>query len=120
MLSLLLTFTHFFAIINMTPFQEKVLLLVKKIPKGKVSTYGEIARILKTSPRAVGNALHKNPHPIKIPCHRVVKADGSLGGYAGGIRKKAELLGEEGIEVRKNKINNFAQVIYRFNKRMNK
>lgn len=115
-----LLLTRFFAIINMTPFQGKVLFLAKKISRGKVTTYSEIARIMETSPRAVGGALHKNPHLVKIPCHRVVKADGSLGGYAGGIRKKAELLGEEGVEVRKNKINNFAQVIYRFNKRMNK
>lgn len=104
----------------MVPFQEKVLILTKKIPRGRVSTYGEIARILKTGPRAVGGALHRNPHPIMVPCHRVVKSNGSLGGYSGGERKKTVLLQKEGVEVRKNKINNFAQVIYRFNKRINK
>lgn len=104
----------------MKSFQEKVLFLAKKVPRGKVATYGEIARILRTSPRAVGQALHANSCPIKIPCHRVVKSDGSLGGYSGGVKKKIELLEKEGMEVRKNKINNFKQVIYKFNKKINK
>ncbi len=93
--------------------------MIKKIPRGKVSTYGEIARILKTGPRAVGNALHKNPHLIKIPCHRVVKSDGSLGGYVGGGEKKMGLLKKEGILFKKNKIINFVQVIYKLNKKVN-
>lgn len=91
----------------MVPFQEKVLILTKKIPRGKVSTYGEIARILKTSPRAVGGALHKNPHPIMIPCHRVVKSNGSLGGYSGGKRKKIFLLEREGVKINSGKIVDF-------------
>lgn len=91
----------------MVPFQEKVLILTKKIPRGKVSTYGEIARILKTSPRAVGGALHKNPHPIMIPCHRVVKSNGSLGGYSGGKRKKISLLEREGVKINSGKIVDF-------------
>lgn len=98
----------------MVPFQEKVLILTKKIPRGRVATYGEIARILKTGPRAVGNALHKNPCLVKIPCHRVVKSDGSLGGYAGGIRKKVRLLRKEGIMVEKGKVKKFKQVSYKF------
>jgi methylated-DNA-[protein]-cysteine S-methyltransferase len=101
----------------MKSFQEKVLFLAKKIPPGKVATYGQIARILKTSPRAVGRALSKNPYPIKIPCHRVVKSDGSLGGYSGGVKKKVSLLREEGVSIRKNKIINFVQAIYKFNKK---
>jgi methylated-DNA-[protein]-cysteine S-methyltransferase len=95
-------------------FQKKVLFLTKKIPRGKVTTYGEIARTLGTSPQAVGRALQENPCLVKIPCHRVVKSDGSLGGYAGGVKKKIELLEKEGVGVRKNKINNFKQVIYKF------
>ncbi len=91
----------------MKSFQEKVLFLAKKIPRGRVATYGEIARILKTSPRAVGQALHANPCPIKIPCHRVVKSDGSLGGYSGGIKKKIALLEQEGVKISKGKIVNF-------------
>lgn len=98
----------------MTPFQRKVLELTKKIPAGKIMTYGRIARILKTSPRAVGRALSKNPYPIKIPCHRVVKSDGELGGYSGGVNKKVLLLRKEGIKVKKNKIVNFNKGIYKF------
>ncbi len=87
--------------------------MAKKIPRGRVTTYGEMARILKTSPRAVGQALHKNPCLVKIPCHRVVKTDGSLGGYAGGVKKKIELLKKEGIEIKNKKIVNFIKIIYK-------
>ncbi|MBU1146079.1 MGMT family protein [Patescibacteria group bacterium] len=91
----------------MTPFERRVLILVKKIPRGKVVTYGEIARILKTGPRTIGNALHKNFYLVKIPCHRVVRADGSLGGYVGGLKRKIRLLRREGIKIKNNKIINF-------------
>jgi len=78
-----------------TPFQQKVYSIVKKIPKGKTTTYKSIAQKLKTSPRAVDQALKANKDYKNIPCHRVIKSDGSLGGYNRGIRKKLELLGEE-------------------------
>jgi len=68
--------------LNVTPFQQKVLKQLLQIPYGETRTYGEIAEILKTSPRAVGNACRKNPLPIIIPCHRVVAANG-IGGYSG-------------------------------------
>jgi len=71
--------------------------LLKKILRGKVTTYGALSRILKTSPRAVGAMLRSNPYAPKVPCHRVVKSDGSLGGYSGGIRRKKELLKMEGV-----------------------
>ncbi len=77
--------------------KKKLWKLLKKIPRGKLTTYGVLARILKTSPRAVGSMLHTNPYAPKAPCHRVVKSDGSLGGYAGGATKKKELLKEEGV-----------------------
>ncbi len=91
----------------MTSFQKKVLFLTKKIFPGKITTYGEIARVLKTSPRAVGGALHKNPNLILIPCYRVVRSDGSLGGYVRGKRKKAELLKKENVKIKNGKIINF-------------
>lgn len=78
---------------------------VLRIPKGKVATYKQIARITKVkSPRVVGFVLHKNPNPENIPCHRVVKSDGSLAkGYAfGGLRKQKEVLQSEGIMFNKN------------------
>ena len=77
-----------------TQFQLQAYEEVRKIKKGKTKSYGEIARKLKTSPRAVGRALKANKNP-KIPCHRVIRADGSLGGYNRGIGKKRELLKKE-------------------------
>tara|TARA_Y100001970_G_C13423552_1_gene457787 strand:- start:109 stop:396 length:288 start_codon:yes stop_codon:yes gene_type:complete len=85
-----------------TEFQKKVWREISKIPKGKTKTYKEIA-ILVGSPksyRAVANACGKNPFPVTIPCHRVIKSDGSIGGYSakGGIRKKKALLSKESNE----------------------
>ena len=79
-----------------TEFQKKVWKEIYKIPKGRTKTYKEIA-ILVGSPkssRAVANACGKNPFPITIPCHRVIKSDGSIGGYSanGGIKRKRMLL----------------------------
>ena len=89
--------------LNVTPFQEKVLKQLQKIPYGETRTYGEIAKILKTSPRAVGNACRNNPVPIIIPCHRVVAANG-IGGYDGAksgylLTIKRKLLKREGISL---------------------
>lgn len=87
--------------LDVTPFQEKVLNQLILIPYGETKTYGEIAKKLKTSPRAVGNACRRNPIPIVIPCHRVVASKG-LGGYSGAIEGetqdiKRNLLKLEGI-----------------------
>ena len=76
--------------LNVTPFQLRVLKQVQRIPYGKTRTYGEIAKTLGTSPRAVGNACRRNPVPIVIPCHRVVAAKG-MGGYSGAT--EGEILG---------------------------
>lgn len=89
--------------------QEKVYKIVSKIPKGNVMTYGQVAKLARTSPRAVGRILHINPTPIEIPCHRVVFSDGSLSkGFAfGGIKKQKELLIKEGVRIFKSKAKNF-------------
>ena len=83
-----------------TKFQIQVWEEIKKIPKGSVKTYKEIASILgkPNSSRAVANACAKNPLIKEIPCHRVIRSDGFLGGYSGkgGVKKKSELLIEEG------------------------
>ena len=75
-----------------TKFQIMVWDELKKIPKGEVRTYKEIALAIgkPNSARAVANACGKNPRPIEIPCHRVIRSDGNLGGYSakGGVRKK--------------------------------
>ncbi len=85
-----------------TSFQNKVYSIVKKIPKGKVMTYGQIAKILKTSPRAVGQALKRNPYFPKVPCHRVIMSNGSIGGFNGAnlknIKIKIKLLKKEGYK----------------------
>ena len=79
-----------------TPFQKKVWDLLLQIPYGETITYGELAKQLDCrSAQAVGNAVGRNPISILIPCHRVVGADGSLTGYAGGVEKKEYLLNLE-------------------------
>ena len=96
-------------------FNEKVLKLTKKIPKGMVTTYKLIAGKLKTKAyRAVGTALHKNKRPIIIPCHRVVNSNGFVGGYDKGIKRKTELLKKEGIKIKNKKIINFEKILFRF------
>ena len=85
-------------------FQLKVWNYLKKIPKGHVKTYKEVAIAIKSpkSARAVANACGKNPYPPKIPCHRVIRSDGSLGGYSGngGTLKKRQLLKSEKVFIK--------------------
>ena len=90
-------------------FQEKVLNLIKKIPKGKVTTYKEIAKALNTQAyRAVGTALKNNKTPIIVPCHRVINSNGTIGAYKGkkNSREKIRLLRKEGIKIENGKIIN--------------
>jgi len=81
-------------------FQKGVLTQTWMIPRGKVSTYGRLAEKLgmPKAARAVGTALATNPFPLVIPCHRVIRSDGSLGGFGGGLKMKKALLSMEGIE----------------------
>lgn len=80
-----------------TPFRRRVWRALLDIPYGRTVTYGALAAALGTSPRAVGTAVGRNPISILIPCHRVVGADGSLTGYAGGLAAKGFLLALEGV-----------------------
>ena len=84
-----------------TKFQLKVWNYLKKIPRGKVKTYSEVAKSIgkPLAVRAVANAIGKNPLAPQIPCHRVIRSDGSLGGYSGkgGTKTKRLLLKKEGI-----------------------
>jgi methylated-DNA-[protein]-cysteine S-methyltransferase len=87
--------------------------LLLKIPPGKVSTYGDLARALgnPSASRMVGRILGRNPNPIKVPCHRIVMSDGRVGGYAYGIAKKRQLLENEGVSLLANGIvQNFKDV----------
>ena len=90
----------------MKSFREKVYDIARKIPRGKVLTYSDIARLMgkPRAVRAVGHALGQNPHLVVMPCHRVVRSDGSIGGYAGGLKKKIALLKKEGVDVAKGKV----------------
>ena len=84
-------------------FNEKVWAVTARIPRGKVVTYGDIAKKLNcTAYRAVGNALNKNPYAPQVPCHRVVGSNGALTGFAGGLEKKRKLLVEEGVPLKGN------------------
>jgi len=97
-------------------FQEEVLNLVKQIPEGKVTTYGEIAREITGSvraARAVAQAVAKNPYPLIIPCHRVVRSDGDVGGYSLGMDKKIGLLRAEGVVIKGRKVVNFEKALFK-------
>ena len=86
------------------PFERRVLEQLRRIPRGQVRTYRDIARAIghPGATRAVGNACAKNPVPLIIPCHRVVRSDGGLGGYSlrGGVAVKRKLLEQEGVDFR--------------------
>jgi methylated-DNA-[protein]-cysteine S-methyltransferase len=87
-----------------TKFQLKVWKYLKTIPKGTVKSYKEVAIAINSpkSARAVANSCGKNPYPPKIPCHRVIRSDGSLGGYSGkgGIKEKRRLLNAEKVTLK--------------------
>lgn len=101
-----------------TIFQQSVWDALKKIPKGKVTTYGEIARYLgkPRAVRAVGTAVGKNPNAPRIPCHRVVPTTGKIGNYSGpgGTATKVSLLQKEGVQIEKNKVSDLVGVMYIF------
>ncbi len=95
----------------MTTKEDKIYLLLTKIPKGKVITYGDIARKVGISPREVGRILSRNEHPEKFPCYKVVRSDGGLGGYTIGNRNdsstlkvKKEKLVRDGVKFNKDKV----------------
>jgi methylated-DNA-[protein]-cysteine S-methyltransferase len=79
-------------------FCRSVLELLAGLPYGDLTSYGELAGELGSAPRAVGRAVGSNPVPVVVPCHRVVAADGTLGGYGGGLQRKRTLLALEGHE----------------------
>ena len=95
-------------------FYQKVWKVIKKIPPGKVQTYKWVAKKLGNEhlARLVGQALKANPYAPRIPCHRVIKSDRTLGGYSKGINKKIKLLQKEGIKIER--IANSKQRIVKF------
>ncbi len=88
-----------------TLFEKNVILEVSKIPYGTIKTYKDIAKSLNSHAyRAVGTAIGKNPFPIIIPCHRVIRSDGKIGGFRGGTPMKVEILENEGLKIKSSKI----------------
>ena len=103
--------------INEGSFDEKVWQLLKKIPRGRVTTYGLIAKKLNSHAyRAVGQACRRNENAPQIPCHRVVNANGFVGYYSGegGMQRKIQLLKKEGIKITNKRIQDFDRFLYRF------
>lgn len=90
---------------SMKTFSEKCYSILRKVPRGKVTTYSAIAHSLGTKAyRAVGNAMNKNPYAPRVPCHRVISSDGTLGGFATGVAKKIKMLKAEGIIILNGKV----------------
>ena len=89
--------------------KKKIYKKLLKIPPGKITTYKELARSvgLENGQRVVGQIMKKNPFPVIIPCHRVVKSNGEIGGYAYGVSIKKSMLVKEGISISKNRIKSF-------------
>ncbi len=97
-----------------TEFEREVLVATFKIPKGKVSTYKSIAEKIgrPRAYRAVGNALHKNPLAPTVPCHRVVKSDGTFGGEKKGAESRRSLLEEEGIPIENDRVKISDEILF--------
>jgi methylated-DNA-[protein]-cysteine S-methyltransferase len=96
-------------------FNERVYRVCRKIPKGKVSTYKEVAHVLNCRAyRAVGRALNKNPYAPKVPCHRIINSNGFVGGFASGAKNKIKLLEKEGIKIKRCKIVDFEKKLFKF------
>lgn len=96
-------------------FNQQCYDLLKQIPAGKVTTYKELARAMKSRAwRAVGHAMATNTQLITIPCHRVIRSDGSIGQYTLGTPKKVSLLQQEGVPVENNRVTHLDKVLHRF------
>jgi len=99
-------------------FNEQCYDLLKQVPRGKVTTYKELAEALNTKAyRAVGNAMNKNPYAPSVPCHRVINSNGSIGGFAFGTKKKIKMLKSEGIKIKNGIIDEFNCRLFKFSKR---
>ncbi len=107
---------------SVTPFQSRVYTLLSTVPKGRITTYAELAKGLGIhSPRAIGQALKKNPYAPTVPCHRVISSDGTIGGFMGKrdgleIKKKMNLLVSEGVVIDGTRIRDFKTILFTFSK----
>ena len=96
--------------------EQKIYKKLLEVPKGKITTYGELAKAvgLKNGQRVVGKIMNKNPYPVIVPCHRVVMSTGKVGGYAYGENIKTKMLNDEGIQIKNGKILDLENRVYRF------
>jgi len=96
--------------------EQKIYKKLLEVPKGKITTYGELAKAvgLKNGQRIIGKIMNKNPYPVIVPCHRVVMSTGKIGGYAYGEDVKIKLLNDEGIQIKNGKILDLQNRVYRF------
>ena len=87
-----------------------------QVPKGKVTTYGDLAKAvgLENGQRVIGTIMKKNPFPVIVPCHRVVKSDGKIGGFVYGEKVKSQMLIKEGIKIKNGKIIDFTKEKFYF------
>ena len=102
-----------------TKFHERVYSELRKVPRGKVTTYKHLARALNSKAyRAVGTAMNKNPYSFadggNVPCHRVVNSDSKVGKFASGTENKIKILIKEGIPIKDGKITDFQRYLYKF------
>ena len=105
---------------KMKTFSDKAYDLLRKVPKGRVTTYKEIAHALGTRAyRGVGQAMKKNPYAPEVPWHRVISASGRIGGFKGktsgaAIEEKLKMLKNEGVEFHRGRVKNFEEILFRF------
>lgn len=95
---------------------ELVYKKLAEVPKGKVTSYSELAKAvgLKNGQRVIGQIMKRNPYPVIIPCHRVVKADGKIGGFFYGDKVKKNMLKKEGIKIENGKILDWEKKFHKF------
>jgi len=96
--------------------EQKIYKKLLQVPKGQVTTYGELAKAvgLENGQRTIGKVMNKNPYPVIIPCHRVIMSTGKIGGYAYGEKIKSNMLTKEGIKIKNGKILDWKDKVYRF------
>jgi methylated-DNA-[protein]-cysteine S-methyltransferase len=105
---------------SLTPFSRRVYTILLTVPAGRVTTYKELARAAGTgSSRAIGQAMRRNPFAPTVPCHRVVSADGTIGGFMGekngeALTRKIRLLESEGVKIDGRRVRDFSRVFFRF------
>jgi len=95
---------------------QKVYKKLLEVPEGMITTYGDLAKSvgLKNGQRMIGRIMNKNAFPVIIPCHRVIKSDGKVGGYAYGEDVKINMLSKEGIKICDGKIIDLEKILYKF------